>query len=207
MSSGSEEAGAAGGAGAPGSAGGVGSEKRPEEAARAEKSEQLMEDINTSDEQINVILKETQTMKLEAGEQAKEDKKSDIPRSVSKALFSQGLKVTKVRDNGNSPKFIGLKQPQDPESIKRFNDLQKTNNELTKKIKKVEIEINYLKDLIENANVTTDLSELKKLEFAIDKLKQYLDVKEKEKYEIGIQLTRAVRKRVDSGELGEFWST
>lgn len=132
-------------------------------------------------------------------------KKANIPNSVSQALFSQPLKVTKIREKSPTPKFVGIKKPVDPAANKRFEQLQKNDQDLTKKIFKLNKEIDYLKSLVESASVTSDLSELRKLKYAVEKLEEYLDKKQKEKYEVGIQLTRAVRKRVDSGESGEFW--
>lgn len=132
-------------------------------------------------------------------------RKANIPNSVSQALFSQPLKVTKIREKSPTPKFVGIKKPTDPAANKRFEQLQKKDQELTKKISKLHKEIDYLKSLVETVSVTSDLSELRKLKYAVEKLEEYLDKKQKEKYEVGIQLTRAVRKRVDSGESGEFW--
>ncbi|CCH45926.1 Mitochondrial division protein 1 [Wickerhamomyces ciferrii] len=131
--------------------------------------------------------------------------KANIPNSVSQALFSQPLKVNKIRSKSPTPKFIGLKKPDDPQANKRFENLQKNEDELTKKINKLNKEIDYLKKLVDTASVTADLNELRKLKYAIEKLEEYLDKKQKEKYEVGIQITRAVRRRVDSGESGEFW--
>lgn len=131
--------------------------------------------------------------------------KANIPNSVSQALFSQPLKVTKIREKSPTPKFVGIKGPADPAATKRFDELQSRDQELTLKIHKLNKEIEYLKSLVETASVTSDLSELRKLKYAIEKLEEYLDKKQKDKYEVGIQLTRAVRKRVDSGESGEFW--
>lgn len=132
-------------------------------------------------------------------------KKANIPNSVSQALFSQPLKVTKIREKSPTPRFVGIKGPADPAANKRFEELQRKDQELSQKIFKLNREIEYLKSLVETASVTSDLSELRKLKYAIEKLEEYLDKKQKDKYEIGIQLTRAVRKRVDSGESGEFW--
>lgn len=131
--------------------------------------------------------------------------KANIPNSVSQALFSQPLKVTKIREKAPTPKFVGIKKPADPAANKRFEELQRRDQELSQKIHKLNKEIDYLKSLVETVSVTSNLSELRKLKYAIEKLEEYLDKKQKEKYELGIQLTRAVRKRVDSGESGEFW--
>ncbi|KAH3667749.1 hypothetical protein WICMUC_005281 [Wickerhamomyces mucosus] len=132
-------------------------------------------------------------------------KSSNIPKSVSQALFSSGLKVTKVRDKSSAPKFIGHKAPENPQANAKIEELQNRDYSLSLKIAKLTREINYLKNLIETASISSDLSELRKLKFAIERLEEFLDVKQKEKYEIGISLTRAVRRRVDSGEVGEYW--
>lgn len=131
-----------------------------------------------------------------------------IPKSVSQALFTSSVKVMKVRDKTTAPKFIGMK-PKDEESPStlKIAALQQREKELSIKTRKLRKEIDYLKDLIDTASVSSNLSELRKLKYAIERLEGFLDQKEKEKYEVGIQLTRSLRKRVDSGDYGEFWST
>lgn len=128
-----------------------------------------------------------------------------IPKSVSQALFSNALKVTRVRDKTSAPRYIGKHVP-DEAAAAKIESLQQRDYELTRKIRKLQREIDYLKGLIDTASVSSNLAELRKLRYAIERLEDFLDQKQKEKYEVGILLTRAVRKRVDSGELGEFWS-
>jgi uncharacterized protein YlxW (UPF0749 family) len=130
--------------------------------------------------------------------------KSNIPKSVSQALFGGGLKVTKVRDQRPELKFIGLKK-ENIASDKKVKALQLKLVEINQKISKLNREISYLNNLIDTAAISSDLTELKKLRFAIQRLEEFLDEKQKEKYEIGMVLTRAMRRRIDSGESGEFW--
>jgi hypothetical protein len=135
-----------------------------------------------------------------------EKQKPNIPKSISQALTSSSLKVLKVRDKNVAPKFIGIKPKEDPVANKKIEALQQREYELNIKSRKLQKEIDYLRNLIETASVSSNLAELRKLKYAIERLEDFLDQKEKEKYEIGIQLTRALRKRVDSGDYGEFWS-
>ncbi|KAH3685681.1 hypothetical protein WICPIJ_003365 [Wickerhamomyces pijperi] len=130
-----------------------------------------------------------------------------LPTSVSQALFSKTVKVMKVHDKNPAPKFVGMKSPATAEQTAKIETLQSRDYELTAKIKKVEREISYLNDLIDSASITSNLEELRKLKFAIKRLEDYLDVKIKEKYEVGMSLTRALRRRVASGEIAEFWSS
>jgi hypothetical protein len=136
----------------------------------------------------------------------KAEKQPNIPKSISQALTSSSLKVLKVRDKSVAPKFIGIKPKEDPVSNKKIEALQQREYELNIKSRKLQKEIDYLRNLIETASVSSNLAELRKLKYAIERLEDFLDQKEKEKYEVGIQLTRALRKRVDSGDYGEFWS-
>lgn len=129
-----------------------------------------------------------------------------IPKSVSQALFTSTVKVMKVRDKTVAPKFIGMKPKEDPESFQKIETLQQSERELSNKTRKLRSEISYLQELIDTASISSNLNELRKLKFAIERLGKFLDQKEKEKYEVGIQLTRMLRKRVDSGDYGEFWS-
>lgn len=129
-----------------------------------------------------------------------------IPKSISQALFSKSaLKVTKVHEKSAVPKFIGIKPPESPQDTQKMESLQRKEKHLNRKIKKLESEIEYLNNLIDNAGITSDLNEMRKVKSAIDKLQSYLDQVFKEKYEIGTLITRAVRKKIDSGEGGEFW--
>ncbi|CEP21907.1 BNI5 [Cyberlindnera jadinii] len=132
--------------------------------------------------------------------------RKDIPKSVSQALFTP-LKVMRVRERDSAPKFVGIKsKDEDEQSRKKIESLQQREQELAQKTRKLQKEIDYLNNLIDTAGVSSDLTELRKLKYAIERLNSFLDQKEKEKYEVGIQLTRALRKRVDSGDYGEFWS-
>lgn len=132
---------------------------------------------------------------------------TNIPNSVSQALFSKSLKVIKIHEKTAAPKFVGIKTPPAPEYTAKIEQLQMKDYELTAKIKKLRKEIDYLKDLIDSASITSNLEELRKLKYAIKRLESYLDVKNKEKYEVGISLTRALRRRVASGEIAEFWAS
>lgn len=45
----------------------------------------------------------------------------------------------------------------------------------------------------------------RKINSALEKLQEYLDLKTKERYEIGVLLSRQLRREIDRGENGQFW--
>lgn len=89
------------------------------------------------------------------------------------------------------------------ESSHNTNKVQLRLDYLTKKCSKLQREISYLQDMSTQTTLTID--DKKKLLEAINKLQEYLDSKTKEKYELGVQLSRQLRKEIDRGENGQFW--
>lgn len=81
--------------------------------------------------------------------------------------------------------------------------LQKRLDYLTKKCLKLQKEIRYLNDM--NYKNTLSIDDGRKLASAIDKLQEYLDRKTKEKYDLGVLVSRQLRKEIDRGENGQFW--
>lgn len=81
--------------------------------------------------------------------------------------------------------------------------LQKRHDYLTMKTIKLQKEIKYLTRLREQG--TLPLEDSKKLCEALVKLQEYLDRKTKEKYEVGVLLSRQIRKHIDRGNNGQFW--
>lgn len=184
--------------------------KTEEEIITDKQIDDLLEEVEQIRQSSPVKIKETKTVHDEPTLQELSNepleslkKESTIPKSVSQALFGGALKVTKVRDQ-KELKFIGIKK-ENPESNNKIKTLQLKLAETNKKIIKLDKEINYLNNLIDSAAISSDLTEVRKLKVAIQRLQEFLDQKQKEKYEIGMVLTRAMRRRIDSGESGEFW--
>ncbi|KAL3232432.1 Bud neck protein 5 [Nakaseomyces bracarensis] len=89
---------------------------------------------------------------------------------------------------------------QDAELIQRYE--QKHEN-LTRKCSKVQREIEYLEKM--NSQGTLNIDDSRKLAKAIEKLQEYLDKKKKERYEVGLLLSRQLRRDINRGDNGEFW--
>ncbi|KAH3901457.1 Bni5p SCDLUD_002952 [Saccharomycodes ludwigii] len=85
---------------------------------------------------------------------------------------------------------------------KSSNDLQELYDQLNVKVHKVEKEIRYLKKVVKERNLTVE--DASKLNEGIEKLEGYLDKKIKQRYEVGLQLTRGLRNRVISDNNGFF---
>lgn len=81
--------------------------------------------------------------------------------------------------------------------------LQNRHEYLMEKCIKLEKEIKYLRQMKSQGSLT--LEDGKKLDRAINKLQEYLDRKTKERYEIGVLLSRNLRRQINRGENGEFW--
>lgn len=95
--------------------------------------------------------------------------------------------------------FTGYKDPNtDGPAI-----LQKKLDYLTKRCTKLQREIYYLAKM--NSSSSLPIEDSRKLSRAISKLQEYLDRKNKEKYEVGVLLSRQLRREIDRGENGQFW--
>ncbi|EJS41991.1 bni5p [Saccharomyces arboricola H-6] len=81
--------------------------------------------------------------------------------------------------------------------------LEKRHDYLAKKCVKLQKEIDYLNKM--NAQGSLSMDDGKRLHRAVVKLQEYLDRKTKEKYEVGVLLSRQLRKQIDRGENGQFW--
>ncbi|SCU80000.1 LAMI_0B00452g1_1 [Lachancea mirantina] len=81
--------------------------------------------------------------------------------------------------------------------------LQARHDYLTAKCSKLQREIQYLDDLRDRGSLPR--GEGKKMDEAQGKLKEYLDSKMKERYEIGVLLSRQLRREIDRGQKGQFW--
>lgn len=81
--------------------------------------------------------------------------------------------------------------------------LQRKLDHLVKKCAKLQKEIDYLNNM--NSSSSLPIEDSRKLSRAIDKLQEYLDKKNKEKYDVGVLLSRQLRREIDRGENGQFW--
>lgn len=84
-----------------------------------------------------------------------------------------------------------------------FEQLQKNYNLLSAKCTKLQKEIDYLNKFQYESTLT--LEDRRKLVAAIEKLQEYLDKKNKQRYDTGVVLSRQIRKNVDMGNNGQFW--
>ncbi|AAS53398.2 AFR027Cp [Eremothecium gossypii ATCC 10895] len=81
--------------------------------------------------------------------------------------------------------------------------LQRKHDYLTMKCVKLSKEIKYLTNLKKTGSLSVE--DTRKMNDALDKLQEYLDRKSKEKYEIGVLLSRRIRKHINNGSNGQFW--
>ncbi|SCV05252.1 LANO_0H03400g1_1 [Lachancea nothofagi CBS 11611] len=81
--------------------------------------------------------------------------------------------------------------------------LQSRHDYLTCKCTKLQREIQYLSDLRDRGAVAPE--DTRKINGALVQLQEYLDRKTKERYEIGVLLSRQLRREIDRGENGQFW--
>ncbi|AQZ12737.1 BNI5 (YNL166C) [Zygosaccharomyces parabailii] len=91
----------------------------------------------------------------------------------------------------------------DNHQIDGFAMLQRKLDHLTKKCAKLQKEIDYLSQM--NSSSSLPIDDSRKLSRAIAKLQEYFDKKNKEKYEVGVLLSRQLRKEIDRGDNGQFW--
>lgn len=129
-----------------------------------------------------------------------------IPKNgAAKAAPRRPTNPFRVVSIGTPHTDAGARKPSgepatDSDSISK---LQKRLDYLTKKCIKLQKEINYLNDM--NRKNTLSIEDKRKLASAIDKLQEYLDRKTKEKYDLGVLVSRQLRKEIDRGENGQFW--
>ncbi|KAG0674495.1 hypothetical protein C6P41_001546 [Kluyveromyces marxianus] len=84
-----------------------------------------------------------------------------------------------------------------------IEQLQKNYNVLSMKCTKLKKEIEYLNKFQQESTLT--LEDRCKLIAAIEKLQEYLDKKNRQRYDTGVILSRQIRKTVDMGTNGQFW--
>lgn len=95
---------------------------------------------------------------------------------------------------------VTSKQPDESSPAQK---LQTRHDYLARKCTKLSREIQYLCDLRDRGAVAPE--DARKINNALTKLQEYLDLKTKERYEIGVLLSRQLRREIDRGENGQFW--
>ncbi|EDO16384.1 hypothetical protein Kpol_1051p34 [Vanderwaltozyma polyspora DSM 70294] len=119
---------------------------------------------------------------------------SSSPRSNPSSRHASG-------SSNNEPRRIP--STESTSSVNSIEKLQSRQDYLIMKCSKLQKEINYLKNM--NTQGMLSIEDSRKLNSAIQKLQDYLDRKTKEKYEVGLSLSRQLRKGVDRGENAQFW--
>ncbi|CUS22371.1 LAQU0S05e03862g1_1 [Lachancea quebecensis] len=121
----------------------------------------------------------------------------DLPKTRNPAL--PGKRNT---SNPNPFRVISVTSKQ-TEDVSPAQKLQTRHEYLARKCIKLQREIQYLSDLRDRGAVAPE--DARKINNALGKLQEYLDLKTKERYEIGVLLSRQLRREIDRGENGQFW--
>ena len=121
--------------------------------------------------------------------------------SNNNTSYSNGRKVSFQKDNNYNVNMDD--NSSDHKTGEDIVNLQNRHEYLMNKCIKLEKEIKYLRQMENQSSLT--LEDSKKLNRAIDKLQEYLDRKTKERYEIGVLLSKQLRRQINRGENGEFW--
>lgn len=137
---------------------------------------------------------------------------SKQPVSPDSTQSSPQLNLPKTRN----PAFPGKRATSNPnpfrvvsvtskqtEDVSPAQKLQTRHDYLARKCIKLQREIQYLSDLRDRGAVAPE--DARKINSALEKLQEYLDLKTKERYEIGVLLSRQLRREIDRGENGQFW--
>ncbi|KAG0667310.1 hypothetical protein C6P44_000040 [Monosporozyma unispora] len=128
------------------------------------------------------------------------------PNSANGSRINSASSNRSVMSNSSNNNNSGA-TPQDSESNSKLGDsiatLQSRQEYLINKCNKLAKEIKYLRQMESEGSLT--LGDGKKLNRAINKLQEYLDRKTKERYEVGVLLSRQLRRQINRGENGEFW--
>lgn len=143
--------------------------------------------------------------KVERVAKAQADKEDEFKPVKNVRVSTNPFRVLSVSSNNSRVSSAGRQFDSAPSSppMDHSAQLQKKLDRLTYKCSKLQKEIAYLSDM--NHMGTLPIDDAKKLNRAIEKLQDYLDKKNKEKYEIGVLLSRQLRREIDRGEKGQFW--
>ncbi|SCU96694.1 LAME_0F17106g1_1 [Lachancea meyersii CBS 8951] len=107
-----------------------------------------------------------------------------------------------LRKTSNPSPFRVVSVSKNPDHS-QAQKLQARHDYLTCKCTKLQREIQYLSDLRDRGALTPD--DAHKISNALQQLQEYLDRKTKERYEVGVLLSRQLRREIDRGENGQFW--
>lgn len=174
--------------------------------------------LETSDAETSKIILPRRSTKEEAVTQDNDDNDAKINKEMidnlnSRRISSRPFRVISVGSTGNdkSSRKSSMESvrsrsytdavPESDEDI--INRLEQRYDYLSQKTTKLTKEIEYLNGMMDQGNM--NIEDAKKLKVALKKLQEYLDRKNKEKYEIGVLLSRQLRKQIDRGENGQFW--
>lgn len=119
------------------------------------------------------------------------------------------LALPKTRDAPDASKrsasnpFRVVSVSNNKQEVSSTQKLQNRHDYLTSKCAKLQREIKYLGGLRERGVLTPE--DARKLDKALQRLQEYLDRKTKERYELGVLLSRQLRREIDRGENGQFW--
>lgn len=127
--------------------------------------------------------------------------------SVSSPSSATSSRVSSQSSSGSTLSNNSSNPGNTTDNAKKLNDnivnLQKQHDYLVEKCNKLEKEIRYLRQLDNQS--TLSLDDRKKLQSGITKLQEYMDRKVKQRYEVGVLLSRQLRRQINRGENGEFW--
>lgn len=152
------------------------------------------------DAESTIFIPKKQNQNSELTEQMKETlrttRRTTNPFRVISVSSSNSSTNSSRKSSGQD---MGLEQTPS-EQLKRY---EQRHYYLTTKCGKIQKEIDYLNKM--NSQGTLSIDDSRKLTRAIAKLQEYLDKKNKERYEVGVLLSRQLRRDINRGENGEFW--
>lgn len=136
------------------------------------------------------------------------NKKTSSVVSPTNRSFSNPFRVVHVGSqpssrNGSRVSSAASNSSTASGSDVNIEQLQKNYNVLSMKCTKLKKEIEYLNKFQQESTLT--LEDRRKLIAAIEKLQEYLDKKNRQRYDTGVILSRQIRKTVDMGTNGQFW--
>lgn len=157
-----------------------------------------MTDIDDAESTIFIPKKQNQNSELteQMKETLRNTRRTTNPFRVISVSSSNSSTNSSRKSSGHD---MGLEQTPS-EQLKRY---EQRHYYLTTKCGKIQKEIDYLNKM--NSQGTLSIDDSRKLTRAIAKLQEYLDKKNKERYEVGVLLSRQLRRDINRGENGEFW--
>ena len=137
-------------------------------------------------------------------------------RITSKRLPSRSFRVVSVggsrSTSGNASATANATETPEPtpapapapqSDAEALEKLESEYDALSAKTGKLQKEIAYLSGMATQGNL--EMGDARKLQVALVRLQEYLDRKTKQRYEVGVRLSRLLRRQIDRGENGQFW--